>query len=362
MGDMAEMMLEEGFNQMINDCSVFDLDRLENPMNDFLHKGGYRDAERRIKGKGPGRKVDEWQEKEDSMGDISEGQYTMNESRDSEYIEERQTYNQKQSNNMGTEQQQKDDGIVLPTKPQKAKAINATSMVIYGKPKVGKTTVLAKLSNCLIIDTEKGSAFVDGMIMSPPEHYGPVGRFVWLKDVAKKIKESGRPYDYVAIDTLSQLDVDAEWVGTYNYMNSISGKKFNRDSSGAMLKSDHPDYESVLTLGNGYGYRYTRDAIMDIYESLKDLGKVCTIFVCHVADKMIANKAGEEVMIKDLALIGKTRDVIPRLCDAIGNVWNEDGKMMISFIGNNEKIGGVRAKHLLGYSGELDWSKIFIKE
>ncbi len=263
-----------------------------------------------------------------------------------------------------TEQQTdvgKGTGIVLPTSPQKPKAVNATSMVIYGKPKVGKTTSLSALPNCLIIDVEKGSSFIEGMIVSPPEGYGPVSRFKWLKELAKTIKDAGRPYDFVAIDTLSQLDTDAEWVGTYNYMNSITGKKFNRDANGAQLSPTHPDYESVLTLGQGYGYRYTRDAIMDIYEHLKDLGKICTIFVCHVADKMIAEKNGEQVMIKDLALVGKTRDVIPRLCDAIGNVWNQDGKLMISFVGSNEKIGGVRAKHLLGYNKELNWEEIFIK-
>lgn len=253
-------------------------------------------------------------------------------------------------------------GIVLPTTVKKATTSNLKSLVIYGKPKVGKTTALAKLPNCLIIDVEKGTAFVEGMIVQPPEEMGPVGRFKWLKELAQTIKDAGKPYDYVAIDTLSQLDTDAEWVGTYNYQNSVAGKKFNRDSNGTLLKPDHPDYESVLTLGNGYGYRYSRDAIMDIFDSLKDLGKICTIFVCHVADKMIGEKNGEQVMVKDLALVGKTRDVIPRLCDGIANVWNQDGNLMISFIGNNEKIGGVRAKHLLGYSGILDWDKVFIKE
>jgi len=258
--------------------------------------------------------------------------------------------------------EEKKNEIVLPTTPQKAKAINLQSLIIYGKPKVGKTSALAELPNCLILDVEKGTAFINGTIMSPPEGTGPVGKFKWLKDVAKKIREEGKPYDFVAIDTISQLDIDSEWVGTYQYCLSISGKNFNRDSKGNLLKPDDPSYESVLTLGNGYGYRWTREALMDIFETLRDLGKICTIFVCHVADKMIANKNGEEVMIKDLALTGKNRDVLPRLCDGIANVWNEDGKLMISFLGDAQKIGGVRAKHLLGYNKELNWNEIFIKE
>jgi len=251
-------------------------------------------------------------------------------------------------------------GIILPTQVTKAKSVNARTMILYGKPKSGKTTAVTKLPNCLIIDVENGSDFVEGLIMSPPKNT-PVAKFMWLKELAKTIKDAGHPYDYVVIDTLSQLDTDADGVGTYNYMCSIVGKKFNRKDDGTMMKPSDPNYQSVTSLPNGFGYRYTRDAIMDIYETLKDLGKICTIFICHVADKMIAEKNGEQVMIKDLALIGKTRDVFPRLCDAIGNVWNEDGKMMVSFVGNNEKIGGIRSPHLRGYTGELDWDKIFIK-
>ncbi len=260
-------------------------------------------------------------------------------------------------------EEKKDTGIVLPTERQKPKAVNLRSLLIYGNPKSGKTTAVSKLPNCLILDVEKGSAFIEGLIMEPPEGMGPVSKFKWLKDVAAKIKAEGKSYDYVVVDTLSQLDQDAEWVGTWNYMNSVQGKKFNRHADGSIMKPSDTDYESVLSLANGYGYRYTREAIMDIFDSLKDLGKICTIFISHVADKMVAKHGtNEEVMTKDLALIGKTRDIIPRLVDATANVWNEDGQFMISFKGDNSKVGGVRATHLLGYTGKLDWDKIFIKE
>jgi hypothetical protein len=190
-----------------------------------------------------------------------------------------------------------------------------------------------------------------------------VSKFKWLKALAEEIKKQGKPYDYVVIDTLSQLDMDAEWVGTWDYMNSIQGKKFNRHADGTMMKPSDTDYESVLSLANGYGYRYTRAAIMDIFEHLKDLGKICTIFISHVADKMVAKHGtSEEVMTKDLALVGKTRDIIPRLVDATANVWNEEGQFMISFKGDSSKVGGVRATHLLGYTGPLKWDAIFLPE
>jgi len=274
---------------------------------------------------------------------------------------------------METNKEEKKGGIVLPTAPRKATAVNPRNLLIYGKEKSGKTTACSQLPNHLLIDVEDGAEFVTANVMLPPSAYGPVSRFKWLKELAKTIREAGYPYDYVIIDTISQLDIDAEAVGTFSYMHSVAGKNFNRvtDDQGQividpntkksiMLPPSDPNYQSVLSLPNGFGYQYSRTAILDIFEALKNLGKICTIFVCHVADKMIAEKNKEQVMIKDLALVGKTRDILPRLVDGTANVWNEDGTFMISFKGNDQQLGGVRATHLTGFSGPLNWGKIFI--
>ena len=256
--------------------------------------------------------------------------------------------------------------IELPKEIKKTKNKNPKTMIIYGVPKSGKTTALSKLKNCLIVDTESGTEFIDGAyVMQVPENLGEVGKFKWLKELANKIKEEGKPYDYVVIDTLSKLDEWAEWVGTYKYMKSTRGKKFNRkdnNEKNPMWDRSDDNYESVHTLGEGYGYRWSREAILDMVDTLKDLGKICTIFVCHVTDKLVAKTNSSEVMTRDLALTGKVRLILPRDVDAIGNVYNEDGKLMVSFVGSEDKVGGVRAEHLTGYKGELDWDKIFIKE
>jgi len=252
--------------------------------------------------------------------------------------------------------------IELPTQITKAERVNPKTMVIFGLAKCGKTTELSKLPNNLIIDVEDGTEFVDSLKLKVPKDLGPVGKFAWLNKVAQKIHNDGHPYDYVTIDTFSELDSLAEWNGTFRYMNSSQGVKFNRDATGKMLPYGHPDYESVQTLPNGYGYRWSRDEIMSMYDVLCNLGKICTIFVCHVADKSIVSKlTNQEVVTRDISLVGKTRDILARKVDAIGYLYNEEGKAMISFKGNEEKIGGNRAKHLAGYDGPLDWNKIFIK-
>lgn len=256
-------------------------------------------------------------------------------------------------------------GIVLPTGIEKASRTNLKNWVMYGLEKSGKTTLLSKLPGCLIIDTEGGTDYTDALKLVMPQDYGPKSKRQWLKDVAKKIKDEGRPYDHVAIDTFSELDTFSEWWGTTDYMKSNIGKSFNR-VDGVELKYGHPDYLSVLTTkGTGDfspGYKWMRDAMLDMFDTLTNLGRISTIFVCHVTDKMVAKEVGKEVMTKDLALTGKVRSIVSRRVDATANVWSDKGQMMISFVGNADKIGGVRAPHLTGYSGPADWSKIFVEE
>lgn len=251
--------------------------------------------------------------------------------------------------------------IELPKEIVKATKEVPSSLIFFGLPKCGKTTELTKLPNCLLIDVERGSDFVDGFKVQPPKDVKPVALFNWVKSVAKKIKDDGRPYDFVGIDTTSFLDEQSEWVGTYNYMQTPQGKNFNRTKDGIMLTPDNPAYESVHSIGEGYGYRYSRAAMTDILDTCKDLGKICTIFVCHVKDKFVVSKqSNTEVRSIDLSLTGKVKDIYARDIDAIGYIWNKGGIAHISFKGNEEKIGGMRGnKHLQGYEGPLDWSKIF---
>lgn len=252
--------------------------------------------------------------------------------------------------------------IELPKTIIKAEKLVPENIVMFGLPKCGKTTALSKLPNNLIVDAEKGAGYVDAVKIAPPEGLGPVAVFRWLKELAKTIKDEGKPYDFVSIDTLSYLDEISEWVGTYNYMNNTMGKKFNRNVDGSMKKPDDPDYASVNTLPEGYGYRWSREAMLDLFDSLKGTGRISTIFVCHVADKYVVSKQNnQEVRVMDLSLTGKLRNIIARDVDAIGYVWNEEGKMQISFNGNEEKVGGMRgAKHIQGYEGELKWDELFL--
>lgn len=263
-----------------------------------------------------------------------------------------------------------EDEFFLPTEPHEPK-LNANTMILFGKEKCGKTTALAALPNCLIVDTERGSDSIKALSIKVPEDYGPVGKMQWLKKLAQKLIDDGKKYDYVALDTLTEVNEWAEWSGTYRYMNSIQGKKFNRvkDKNGLaipggdFLDPDDDDYESVHTLADGNGYRWSRNEVMEVFDKFQNVAKKCVIFVCHVEDKFLGLKDSTDgVAPKQLALTGKLRDMLPRKVDAIGYVYNEKGTIKVNFAGDESKVGGTRTQHLKGYNGPLDWSKIFITE
>lgn len=260
--------------------------------------------------------------------------------------------------------------IVLPTEPHEPRK-NPKTMILFGKEKCGKSTALAKLKNCLIIDTEKGTELLKAVSLQVPSDVGPVGKMTWLRRVAEKLIEGGNKYDYVAIDTFSEVNEWAEWSGTYKYMNSAQGKSFNRvkDKHGTPIKGGDfidpmsDDYQSVHTLPEGYGYRWSREEVLDIYKRFEHVARKCVIFVCHVEDKYVAAKDTTDLVIpKQLALTGKVRDILPRKVDAIGYVYNEKGVLKVNFTGTEEKVGGTRAQHLTTYNDVLDWDRIFIEE
>ena len=83
---------------------------------------------------------------------------------------------------------------------RKAVSNNPKTMLLYGAPKVGKTTALSQLNDCLIIDTEGGANMIEGYIES-------VNSRAELIDILKSAQE-GHEYKYVAIDTIDKI---ASW-------------------------------------------------------------------------------------------------------------------------------------------------------
>ena len=231
--------------------------------------------------------------------------------------------------------------LKLPTQVVKAARKSPKNMIIYGPPKIGKTTALSKLENCLIIDLEDGSDMVDALKIK-------ANSLAELAEIGKAIMSEGKPYKYIAIDTITQLEVWCEEEAKKMYQATPMGKNFDQQNKGL----------SVLTLPQGAGYLYLRKAFMKWFFNLSKLADH-VIFVGHLKDKYLT-KNGKEVKANDLSLSGKLREITCANADAIGLVYRGEETTKISFDSTNDDTAGSRCEHLRGLDAELDWSKIFI--
>jgi len=93
----------------------------------------------------------------------------------------------------------------LPTERRKATDYNPRLMVIFGKPKCGKSTLMASLDNNLIIDLEDGYRALDVMVVQARN----VQDIFQIKALLEqKNKENGdKPfYQFITIDNATRLE------------------------------------------------------------------------------------------------------------------------------------------------------------
>ena len=88
----------------------------------------------------------------------------------------------------------------LEKKKRKAVRLNPNLVLLYGAPKVGKTTVLTQLEDCLVIDTEHGADMLDGYVYNVNSREELIDFY--------KAAEEGHKYKYFALDTIDKI---VEW-------------------------------------------------------------------------------------------------------------------------------------------------------
>jgi hypothetical protein len=229
----------------------------------------------------------------------------------------------------------------LPKEKIKASRKSPKNMIIYGAPKIGKTSILTELEGCLIIDLENGSDMIDALKVK-------ANSLAELNEVGKAIMKAGKPYKYIAIDTISKLEEWCEDEGKKIYMKTPMGVNFETKNPGM----------SILALPNGAGYLYLRMAYKKWIDKLSILADHI-ILVGHLKDKMLEKK-GKEVAVKDIDLTGKIKQITCANADAVGYIYREDEKTMVSFDSLDDIVAGSRCAHLKGKTMPLNWSEIFI--
>ena len=212
---------------------------------------------------------------------------------------------------------------------RKAVSNNPKVMLLYGAPKVGKTTALSQLKDCLIIDTEQGAAMVDGYIEE-------VNSREELITILKEAKD-GHEYKYVAIDTIDKV---ADWA--------------------EKTVCIEENVTAIADLAYGKGFALVREKVLNTIKVMKEIfPHVIVIGHRKWARAVLDSKAIVEP--ESLDLTGKLKNMLMADCDAIGYVYRDEdkGKLMVSFKANEALEAGSRSPHLRGKEIELKWNLIY---
>ena len=218
----------------------------------------------------------------------------------------------------------------LPITKNKPKINNPRFLIIFGKPKSGKTTIAAALCNNLLIDLEGGSEFIDALSVQA-RNITDIGEIA--QAIRNKNKEVGHNfYKHITIDNVTRLEEMSMQYAITLYKQTPMGKAYTGTD--------------IRTLPNGSGYLYLRQAIRKVIDMFKDL---CDEFILigHTKETTI-NKEGEELSSMELDLVGKLSTIICGEADAVGYVYRKKNETHISFEGGDNTIREARAPHLRG--------------
>lgn len=246
--------------------------------------------------------------------------------------------------------------ITLPKQKSAAVHKSPKNLIIFSKPKVGKTSLLAELEDCLILDLEKGSDYVDAMKID-------VSSVEEIKAIGEQIKKEGYPYKYIALDTITALEEMCVPYAEQIYSRTSMGKNWFTEKTGGKAV-----YGSILNLPNGAGYPYLREAFTKVVEYVKTLAPR-VILVGHIKD-ILLEKAGSDFNALDLDLTGKLKRITTSQSDAIGYLYRKGNKNILSFKTTDEVSCGARPEHLRNeeiviseiVDGKIitNWDKVYI--
>ena len=174
------------------------------------------------------------------------------------------------------------------------------------------------------MDFEQGTTYVDALKVQ-------INNLKELKECIKAIKEAGKPYKYITIDTITAVEEMAKPLALQMWQNSP-------------LYTTKYEVKDITQVAQGAGYSFWRqaiEAIIDLIASAAD-----NIILCgHVKDAALAeNVTGS---IKQLDLTGKVSRILSARSDAIGFVHrDENSNLCINFGQSGEILTGARPKHL----------------
>jgi hypothetical protein len=219
--------------------------------------------------------------------------------------------------------------IILPTSKIKAETKSPKNLIIFSKPKVGKTTLCASLDDNLILDLEDGTDYVDAMKVK-------ANSIKDVFDIGQAVLSAGKPYKYITIDTGTALEDMCIPYAEKLYAKSPMGKNWYTEGK--------EKYGTILNMANGAGYPWLREAYSKSTDYISTWAPRI-IQLCHVKDTLL-EKNGAEFSSLDLDLTGKIKRIASSKSDAIGYLYRKGNKNILSFKTTDEISCGARPEHL----------------
>lgn len=238
-------------------------------------------------------------------------------------------------------------------------------LLLYSKPKVGKTDMLAQLPSCLIMDgdQDEGAGLYECMRQ-------PIGSTKDVLNTIQAIEEAGGerhtkgmrgddlfPYRFIGMDPIDQFEAFALASATEKYRKGLlnTNKKF-----------EEKGFTRVTELPDGGGYMYLWNELQDMINLVSGRCKNL-IITAHVRERLLGGKdekKGEQATVDDIDLTGKLANIVCASVDAIGYVYRSSdkdhrGELWISFQTNESTVMGARQKYLAGQKMPFTWDRIY---
>ena len=212
---------------------------------------------------------------------------------------------------------------------RKVFSTNPAVLLLYGAPKVGKTTMLSKLDDCLIVDTERGSRMIEGYISEVSSRDELIETLIELKE-SKNVK-----YKYIALDTIDKI---TEWA--------------------ERRVCEEENVRAIGDLAFGKGYGMVREKVTQTIDAFKEVTEHL-IIIGHRKVAYAVTDGSTIVIPESIDLTGKLKNVIMSGADAIGYVYRDEDELMVSFKANDAIEAGSRCPHLKGQEVKFDWKNIY---
>lgn len=232
------------------------------------------------------------------------------------------------------------------------------TLVVYSFPKQGKSTIVAGLTKQLngkakILCNEKGG--YDGLNANVKY----TKSFKELITYIEAFRDEPHDFTHLIIDGLTKLQEDCMIKGTLMYMSTAQGKAFNRTKDGVRLKPNDPKWEDASIVGNGFGWRWQREALIKLF--LDDIilqmpEHLSVILIGHVKDNIVEEGVGTRISKNQIDLVGKNSQLLAGRVDAIAMLKRKGKVGLLNFnAATSEGSMGSRYGYL---QGEIEISEL----